>query len=113
MAKKKFPMSDGIVYSTDPSFRPEEEPEVGETLLPGQQRLTVSLDKKHRAGKAVTLVSGFAGRPEDLESLGKQVKNYCGSGGAVKEGQIIVQGDHRDKIIQWLKGKGYAVTGKG
>lgn len=109
MSKKKFPLSDGIVFSTDPAFRTGPEPEPEETPAPAQQRLKVTLDTKHRAGKAVTLVSGFIGRGEDLEALGKQVRNLCGSGGSVKDGDIIVQGDHRPKVIQWLKTKGYKI----
>lgn len=109
MAKKKFPLNDGIVFSTDPDFRPEQESEPEETLAPAQQRLKVALDTKHRAGKAVTLVSGFIGREDDLEALGKLVKNLCGTGGSVKDGNIIVQGDHRPKVIQWLKTKGYKI----
>lgn len=109
MSKKKFPLSDGIVFSTDPAFRADPEPEPEETPVPGQQRLRVSLDTRRRAGKAVTLVSGFVGRPEDLETLGKLVRNHCGSGGSVKDGEIIVQGDHRPKVIQLLKGKGYRI----
>ena len=109
MSKKKFPLSDGIVFSTDPSFRTEPEPAAEETPAPGEQRLKVSLETKHRAGKAVTLVSGFVGRTEDLEALGKQIKNHCGSGGSVKDGLVIIQGDHRPKVIQWLKGKGYRI----
>ncbi|TDX00104.1 translation initiation factor [Dinghuibacter silviterrae] len=109
MSKKKFPLSDGLVYSTDPNFRPEPEPEPEETLAPAQQRLKVTLDTKHRAGKAVTLVTGFIGKPEDLEALGKLIKNLCGSGGSVKDREVIVQGDHRVKVIQWLKGKGYRI----
>src|ERR1700744_3363381 len=109
MAKKKFPLSDGIVFSTDPGFRAEPEAEPEEPPAPAQQRLKVTLETKHRAGKAVTLVSGFVGRVEDREALGKQVKNLCGSGGSVKDGEIIVQGDHRPKVIQWLKSKGYKI----
>lgn len=109
MSKKKFPLSDGIVFSTDPDFRPEPESEPEETLAPAQQRLKVALDTRHRAGKAVTLVSGFIGREEDLEALGKLVKNLCGTGGSVKDGNIIVQGDHRPKVIQWLTTKGYKI----
>lgn len=109
MSKKKFPLTDGIVFSTDPDFRPEPESEPEETPAPAQQRLKVALDTKHRAGKAVTLVSGFIGREDDLEALGKLVKNLCGTGGSVKDGNIIVQGDHRTKVIQWLKAKGYKI----
>ena len=109
MTKRKFPLSDGIVFSTDPAFRSDPEPEPEETAAAAQQRLKVTLDTKRRAGKAVTLVSGFIGRVDDLEALGKQIKNLCGSGGSVKDGEIIVQGDHRPKVIQWLRGKGYKV----
>jgi translation initiation factor 1 len=110
--KKKFPLSDGIVFSTDPTFKAGSDPEPEVTSPPGAQRLTVSLDTRHRAGKAVTLVSGFTGRSADLETLGKQVKSLCGSGGSVKDGLVIIQGDHRDKVIGWLKGKGYTGTRK-
>jgi translation initiation factor 1 len=109
MSKKKFPLSDGIVFSTDPSFRTDPEPVAEETPVPGQQRLKVALETKHRAGKAVTLITGFVGRAEDLETLGKQIKNQCGSGGSVKDGEVIIQGDHRAKVILWLKGKGYKI----
>lgn len=109
MSKKK-PNSNGYVYSTDPDFRLEDESTPEETLPPKQQKLRVSLDTKQRAGKAVTLVTGFIGKPEDLETLGKQLKTYCGTGGSVKDGEIIVQGDQRDKICQWLTGKGYSST---
>jgi translation initiation factor 1 len=113
MSKKKFPLSDGIVFSTDPTYRPEQEPEESrETLPPARQYLLVTLDTRHRAGKAVTLVSGFTGLPADLVALGKQIKNHCGSGGSVKDGEIIVQGDHRSKVVEWLIAKGYTRTRK-
>lgn len=97
-----------MVYSTDPDFRPDEEPmDGGETLPPQQQRLRVMLDKKNRAGKAVTLIAGFEGTTDDLEALGKKLKNLCGSGGSAKDGEILVQGDHRDKILKWLLDNGY------
>ncbi|MGN6618904.1 MAG: translation initiation factor [Ilyomonas sp.] len=103
MSKKNKPDNRGFVYSTDPNFRFEEEPaEVNETLQPSQQKLRIRLDTKHRAGKAVTLVTGFIGTSEDLEVLGKKLKNFCGTGGSVKDGAIIIQGDQRDKILQWL-----------
>jgi translation initiation factor 1 len=72
----------------------------------------VTLDTRHRAGKAVTLISGFSGLPADLEALGKEIKNHCGSGGSVKDGEIIVQGDHRGKVVEWLTAKGYTRTKK-
>jgi len=109
MSKKKS-SSNGIVYSTDPDFRLEEDRAPEETLLPKQQRLKVRLDTKHRSGKAVTLVEGFSGPVGDLEDLGRKLKTHCGTGGSVKDGQIIVQGDQRDKITQWLLKNGYAST---
>lgn len=107
MSKKNKPDAKGFVYSTDPSFRFETDNEQQETLPPAQQQLKISLETKHRAGKTVTLVDGFVGSIDDLESLGKQLKNACGTGGSAKEGEIIVQGDHRDKILQWLLKNGY------
>jgi translation initiation factor 1 len=109
MSKKRFPVGDGVVYSTDPGFKQETTPEITETPAPALQQLRVSLDTKHRGGKAVTLVTGFTGKEEDLETLGKQLKNYCGTGGSVKDGEVIIQGDQRDKVFQWLQGKGYKV----
>jgi translation initiation factor 1 len=111
MSKKK-PNGNGIVYSTDPEFRLEDESTPEVTLPPKQQKLRVSLDTKQRAGKAVTLVTGFSGTTDDLEQLGKQLKTHCGTGGSVKDGQVIIQGDQRDKICQWLVNKGYSSTKK-
>ena len=107
---KKKPGSHGIVYSTDPAFRLEEDLPAEVTAPPGQQRLKIKLDTKQRAGKAVTLVEGFSGRKEDLEDLGKKLKTHCGTGGSVKDGIVIVQGDQRDKILQWLLKNGFAST---
>ncbi len=108
MNKKNKPDNRGFVFSTDPNFRFEEEPaEVQETLKPNQQKLKIRLDTKQRAGKAVTLVEGFTGKEEDLEGLGKNLKNFCGTGGSVKDGQIIIQGDQRDKVLQWLVKQDY------
>ena len=109
MSKKKTGSS-GIVYSTDPDFRTEDDAPVEETLPTKQQRLRVRLDTRQRAGKAVTLVEGFAGKKEDLEDLGKKLKTHCGTGGSAKDGEIIVQGDQRDKITQWLLNNGYSST---
>ena len=107
MSRKNKPDTRGFVYSTDPNFSFEEERSNAETLLPAQQKLKVRLDTKHRAGKAVTLVNGFIGKEEDLEELGKKLKSFCGTGGSAKEGEIIVQGDQREKVLQWLMKNGY------
>ena len=110
MAKKK-PDSKGFVYSTDPNFRFEEENEYSETLSPSQQKLKIKLDTKHRAGKAVTLIEGFIGRDADLQDLGKKLKTFCGTGGSAKDGEIIIQGDQREKVLQWLLKNGYSQAG--
>jgi len=103
MSKKNKPDSKGFVYSTDPSFRFESEGgEAQETLAPEQQKLRILLDTRQRAGKAVTLVTGFVGRDEDLEVLGKKAKQFCGTGGSVKDSQIIIQGDQREKLRNFL-----------
>jgi len=111
MSKKKA-NSNGIVYSTDPSFRQEEDIPAELTLPSRQQKLRVRLDTRQRAGKAVTLIEGFTGKKEDLEDLGKKLKTHCGTGGSVKDGEIIVQGDQRDKILQWLLNNGYSASKK-
>lgn len=112
MSKKSKPDNRGYVYSTDPDFSFEHE-EVHSTTLPAaQQKLRVRLDTKHRGGKAVTLVEGFVGTTEDSEELGKKLKAYCGTGGAVKDREIIVQGDLRDKVLQWLLKNGYTHSKK-
>lgn len=113
MSKKNKSDRNGFVYSTDPGFQFEpEEKEAMETLAPEKQVLRVKLDTKQRGGKAVTLVTGFIGTAADLELLGKQLKNHCGTGGAVKDGEAMVQGDQRDKVLQWLLKNGYAKTKK-
>ena len=105
---KNKPDSKGFVYSTDPSFKFENEPEeVQKTLPPNEQKLKVRLDTKQRAGKAVTLVENFIGKQDDVEDLGKKLKNFCGTGGSVKDGEVIIQGDQRDKVLQWLLKNGY------
>lgn len=98
----------GMVYSTDPDFRyttdePCEEP----TPPPARQSLRVWLDRKQRAGKVVTLVRGFRGTAADLEELGRMLKQRCGVGGSAKEGEIIIQGDHRDRVVDILTRSGY------
>jgi translation initiation factor 1 len=110
MSKKNKPDSKGFVYSTDPSFRfEEEEQQSRETLSPERQKLRILLDTKQRAGKAVTLVTGFIGLPNDLEDLGKKIKQYCGTGGSVKDGEIIIQGDQRKKVEEYLRKNKFGV----
>jgi translation initiation factor 1 len=106
--KKNNNNSTGIVYSTNPDFKLEdEEPAFSETPIPKQQKLKIRLDTRQRAGKAVTLVEGFIGKEAELEELGKKLKTHCGTGGSVKEGGILIQGDQRDKVLQWLQKNGY------
>ncbi|MBK5270752.1 MAG: translation initiation factor [Bacteroidia bacterium] len=107
MSKKNKPDLRGFVYSTDPDFSFEEESGNKETLLPAQQKLKLRLDTKHRAGKSVTLIEGFVGQEEDLADLGKKLKSFCGTGGSAKDGEIIIQGDQREKIFQWFIKNGY------
>lgn len=98
----------GVVYSTDPNFNyATEETAEAETLEPSRQRLTVTIDRRNRGGKQVTLVSGFVGAQEDLAALGKTLKVKCGVGGSAKDGEITIQGDLRDKVTALLKGMGY------
>ena len=97
----------GIVFSTNPEFEyndsGDDEPE---TLAPSQQDLRIWLDRKG-GGKVITVVKGFIGKNDDMETLGKQIKTLCGSGGTVKDYEIQIQGDHRDKVITWLLSKNY------
>jgi translation initiation factor 1 len=116
MSKKNndWKKRDGIVFSTADSF----EYQVGadesqETLPPSQQKLKVLLDKKSRAGKQVTLVEGFVGTEDDLKELGKLLKNKCGVGGSTKDSEILIQGDHRDKVVQVLIQAGYGAKKAG
>ena len=113
MAKKKEGDQYGFVFSTDPNFKfKEEENEATQTLPAAQQKLKIKFEIKHRGGKAVTLLQGFAGTETDLEKLGKSLKNYCGTGGAVKDGEVMIQGDQRDKVLQWLVKNEYKNTKK-
>lgn len=102
----------GIVYSTNPDFAFQyDEPDEPDTLPPSKQRLRISLDRHHRGGKTVTLVVGFVGNDADLQELGKTLKSKCGVGGAAKDGEIMIQGDHLDKVRQLLTEMGYTVKG--
>ncbi|TLV00078.1 translation initiation factor [Dyadobacter luticola] len=96
----------GIIYSTNPEFEFNDSDDEEETLTPAQQDLRVWLDRKG-GGKVITVIKGYTGKTTDLEALGKQLKALCGSGGTVKDREIQIQGDHRDKVIAWLVSKNY------
>ena len=101
----------GMVYSTNPDFAYETEEEQEEETLPKErQRLRVAVEKKNRGGKTVTVVKGFVGTETDLKDLGKLLKTKCGVGGAVKEGEILIQGEWRDRLVSLLKQEGYSDT---
>lgn len=100
-----------VVYSTNPDFRYEtHDEEEASTLPPSQQKLRVQLDRKNRGGKVVTLVTGFVGTDDDLKELGRLLKSKCGVGGTAKDGEIIVQGDFKQKVLDLLKQAGYTQT---
>lgn len=100
-----------VVYSTNPDFNYDiEEDEEQTTLEPAKQNLRVAIDKKNRGGKVVTLITGFVGTEDDLKTLGKLLKTKCGVGGAAKDGEIIIQGDFKLKIVELLKKEGYVKT---
>jgi translation initiation factor 1 len=102
-----------VVYSTNPDFQYEQEQEEqSETLDKNQQKLYVSIDRKQRAGKEVTLIEGFVGVEDDLKELGKLIKTKCGVGGTVKENEILIQGNFKDKIFDLLIKEGYTQTKK-
>ncbi len=109
---KKIPV--GVVYSTNQDFEYSfDNEEVADTLLPEKQKLKIQLDKKSRAGKQVTLISGFVGNEGDLEALSKKLKNLCGCGGSAKDGEIMVQGDVREKVLSWLLAQNYKAVKSG
>jgi len=116
MKPNKKSLSDlgGIMYSTDPSFNYETENEAPQDVIANnQQDLRVMLDRKNRGGKAVTLVTGFRGSAEELEKLSKMLKTKCGVGGSAKDGEVMVQGDFRDKVVLMLQKEGYKVKKSG
>jgi translation initiation factor 1 len=97
-----------IVYSTNPDYHFQEDQKSRSKLLQGKQLLRIQLDKRNRNGKAVTLITGFAGSDDDLQALAKLLKVKCGVGGSAKDGEIIIQGDHRQKVLDILQKEGYA-----
>lgn len=101
----------GMVYSTNPDFSFEtDEPEEPDTLPKEEQKLHVAIERKGRGGKTVTVVKGFTGREDDLKALGRLLKTKCGVGGAVKDGEILIQGEWRDRVATLLRAEGYTRT---
>ena len=110
MAKKQQKVQN-VVYSTNPNFAYEfEQSDDIQTLPPQQQRLYVSIDRKQRAGKEVTLIEGFVGAEDDLKDLGKLLKSKCGVGGSVKDNEILIQGNFKQKIFDLLLKEGFSQT---
>ena len=108
MAQQDWKSRLGVVYSTNPDFKYETlQEQEADTLPPESQRLTVRIDRRRRAGKQVTLVEGFVGRSEDLAALARTLKTRCGVGGSASDGEILIQGDLRDKVVALLKEMGY------
>lgn len=106
MAKNKINLS-GFVFSTDPNFKAPEENDEQTTLPPQQQDLRIWLEKNHRGGKTASVIKNFVGSDNDLEQLCRELKTKCGTGGSAKDGEIIIQGDHRKKIGEILAKMGY------
>lgn len=111
----KHKLRSGVVYSTNPDFQYASNKNAAgqSTLPPNHQDLRIQLDKKQRGGKMVTLITGFIGTIDDLEALGKLLKSRCGVGGSAKEGEIIIQGDHRERILKILLELGYKAKRSG
>lgn len=111
MAKKITSLSDlgGFVFSTNKEFALTAPESSEETVAANKQRLEAHLDRKNRGGKIATIIKGFQGNEEDLKSLGKMLKTKCGVGGAVKDNEIIIQGNFRDKVMQILQAEGYNI----
>ncbi len=114
MSNKHKKTSSPLVYSTDPNYVAPgyDDEEAMEEIPAKDQKIKVLRSTKHRAGKIVTLVSNLIASEEEQEKIGKQLKTFCGSGGAVKDGEIIIQGDHRDKVVQWLHKNGFTLAKK-
>ncbi len=109
MAENDWKSRLGVVFSTDPSFSyaTTEPDELVETPHPSKQKLIVKIDRRNRGGKQVTVISGFCGKSEDAQELGRLLRTKCGTGGSVKDMEIIIQGDFRDKVISVLEHLGY------
>jgi len=108
--KKQSKKKEGVVYSTNPNYVYEDEKSVVETLPKNQQKLRLNMERAGRGGKTVTLIKGYVGSEEDIQALCKLLKQKCGVGGAVKDGEIIIQGDHKQRLIELLKKEGYSQT---
>ncbi len=114
MTAKKKRSGNGIVYSTNPDFIYEENtPVEPDTLPPRQQDMRIALDKKLRGGKKVTVITGFIGTTDDLKALGNMLKTKCGTGGSVKNGEILIQGDFRERVMALLHDMGYKAKRSG
>ena len=110
MAKNKRDYQSGLVYSTDPDFKIEQPEQQIDTPATNLQKLRIWLETKNRGGKAATVVKGFSGNETDLKELGKGLKTFLGTGGAVKDREIIIQGDQREKVLGWLIKQGFSGT---
>jgi translation initiation factor 1 len=107
MAKKIKRETDGFMYSTEPGFEFQNNDEEDDTLPPQQQKLNIRLETKQRGGKKATLIKGFIGRSEDMENLCKKIKNHCGTGGSIVDGEMLIQGDQVQKVKTFLVSLGY------